>query len=659
MFNDKNEYFCPGSKNKHMFSHSQKISSIVLAALFTLIAPLVKAQNDVLFTIAGKPVTTQEFEYVYNKNNFNNSADYSEASLNDYLKLFVKYKLKVAEAYATGLDTVPALKREYEGYDQQLFDNYINKQILDKLIVQEYNRSKTDVGVSHIFIKEDSASTAEGKIQQAYQKLKAGESFESVAKEFSQDENSRNNGGFLGYFTALQIGYPQLEDVVYSTPKGSFSAPVKTPIGYHIVRVNDIRPARGRIKIAIIKRMLTEDGSAENIVDSLYKELKNGANFSDLALKYSEDYNTNAKSGEMDWFGINTYASPIEEAAFALEKDGDIAVPVKTSSAWYIIKRLSRTVEQTLEEAEPVFKLKLLKSRMYISAMNDYVTAKKKEYGFKEDAAVLKEFKARIVPLINENPYFYQPVAYPKMLLTVANRTYTENEVGEMLSKVWSNRNNLHDGELFDAVYNDAVNKIVLEEFKNRLPNENFEYKALLDEYKNGVLIFELTRNNVWEKASKDTVQLRAFYEKNKSNYMWNERASVRKFKLAEMSQLTQLKSLMKKNKNTAAEDWSVKLSQAGMGNVIVEDLVIEKDKSEESSAIIWKAGATTVPDEKNMVIYQTISVQPSTTKSFEECRGYVIAAFQDSLEKAWIDGLANKFPVQINQAVLNSLVKK
>lgn len=642
-----------------MFSHSQTIQFFLFATLLLFIAPSVKAQNDVLFTVDGKPVTVKEFEYVYNKNNFNNSADYSEASLNDYLKLFIKYKLKVAEAYSNGLDTVPALKREYEGYDQQLFDNYINKQILDKLILQEYKRSKTDIAVSHIFIKADTSSIAETKIKEAYKKLNDGASFESVAKEYSQDEMSRNKGGYLGYFTALQIGYPQLEDIVYNTAKGNFSALVKTPIGYHIVKVNDIRPARGRIKIAIIKKVITEDGNAKQSIDSIYQALLGGANFSDMALKYSEDYNTNAKSGEMDWFGINTYATEIEEAAFALAKDGDIAAPVKTASAWYIIKRLSKSVEQTFEEAETVFKLKLLKSRMYVTAMNDFVSAKKQEYGFSEEASVLKTFKTRLLPLINENPFFYQPVENPKTIITVDQKSWSENEVGEMISKVWSNRNNLNDGELFDAVYNDAINKIVLESFRDRLPNENFEYKALLDEYKNGVLIFELTRNNVWEKASKDTVQLKAFYEKNKSNYMWNERATVRKIKLAELSQLPQLKSVLKKNKDISASDLSVKLSQAGLGNIMVEDIVIEKEKNDEAAAIIWKAGASTVPSEQNKIIYQTIRIQPPMSKSFDECKGYVIAAFQDSLEKAWIDQLAAKFPVQINSSVLNALVKK
>lgn len=614
--------------------------------------------------IGGRPVSVEEFNYIYKKNNINNAANYSRQSLEEYLQLFINYKLKVLQAEELGMDTLNELVAEYKGYEQQLYESYITKTIIDPLVEQEYARSKFDMGVSHIFISKKTPE-AEKKIKEVHAQLKKGVAFEKLAAEFSEDQNSAPQGGKIGYFTALQIGYPQLEDAVYNTPVGQFSAPVETAIGYHVVKVFDKRPARGRIKVAIIKRNLKEDDAEQQaktaaLVDSLYKLAISGADFGDLATRFSEDQLTNLRAGEMDWFGINQYTKLFEDAAFALKKDGEISKPVKTPTAYYIIKRMMITLEQPYTEAEPVLRTKILKSRMYTEAINKLMSDVKSRFGYKDYPQALEAFKVRMDTYVNKFPFKYSEEENPETLLEIDGKKISANDFGRIMNTVANKVIGKSGQERTDAIFEETMKQVVLDAHKNNLPKENPEYKALLDEYRNGVLIFELTREKVWNKAVMDSSGLFAFFESRRDEYLWKERLLVRKYVVKDEAGFQTIKVLIKDNPQLSMSDYGKLLEQNELKVSDVQELTLEKGVAEEAAELSWEKGAVQLINKNNqLAAYHVLEVLPAGRKEYSECKGYVIADFQEYLEKNWMAELRSQYPVEFNKAVFEKLVKK
>jgi peptidyl-prolyl cis-trans isomerase SurA len=638
-----------------------RIFTGLLTFISSLFLPLQADQT--LMTLGGQPVSTDEFTYIYQKNNINNSADFSKASLESYLELFVNYKLKVREAVDMGMDTLPELAAEYKSYEQQLFDAYLSKQLMDPLVKKAYERSKFDIGISHIFISSNTEG-AEQQIHSVHSRLKAGETFEKLAAEYSQDENSATQGGKIGYFTALQIGYPQLEDAAYNTEVGDFSMPVQTPIGFHIVKVFDKRQARGRIKVAVIKRVIPDQpaqaSAVEKLVDSLYKMAVSGVDFGDLATRFSEDQKTNLGAGEMDWFGINTYAPAFEDAAFALKKDGEISKPFKTETSWYIIKRLMVTRELSFEEAEPVIKAKLQKSRQYAIAMESFMEQLQQSYRFNEYEEHAADFMQSVEEYVNRYPFKFQEVDNPQPILSINGKVYDTNEMGRVLNRVASKVVGKVSADRAAGLYDEAVKQVLLDKLREDLPNQNREYGALLEEYKNGVLIFDLTRTKVWTRAVSDSVGLAEFFDQNRNKYQWNKRAIGLKFITDDASALQKIKSFSKAHAKASIEEWKKVLQENGLDGVKAEPLMVELGAASQYPSFKWEKGIQEVDKEQDRsVILLVQEVRNPELKELNECRGFVIASYQEALDKAWVQSLREKYPVQINHQVFESLIKK
>jgi peptidyl-prolyl cis-trans isomerase SurA len=632
-----------------------------------LLLPHVNAQDKrILMTLADEKISVDEFEAVYNKNNFYGKSDYSRKSIDDYLNLFINYKLKVHEAYAQGLDTVPELKMEYLGYEKQLFDSHLDKQVLDKLIKQEYLRSKTDVAVSHIYVKSTDSNALE-IIKSAYQQLQNGKTFEEVALQYSQDEFTRNKGGNLGYFNVLQIGFPELEDAAYALKKGMYSSPISTSIGYHIVKVNDIRPAYGKIKVAIIKKIIKPNSTdvdkvnVKKIMDSLYAELKKGVNFNELAVTHSEDYFSNFKGGELDWFGINTYATPFEEAAFALQSDGDYTTPIMTSSAYYIIKRLEKKQDPPLEDMENYLRQKLMKSQMYNKAFNVFIDSLKGKYNFSINNKLYAKTLDTLYKNIDIKSYASTAPERNTTLYSLDGKNYPLNKVlDKFITHLNFSQKFKTPEDRIQYMMEKTIQDDIVIAYKNNLSNSNEEYRSLMEEYKNGVLIFDLIKREVWDKTNADSSALTNYFLQNKENYKWNKRAAIRLITLSNEQQLKSALKLLKKNPSATNNQLSEIFEKDNLHDIAIEDMIVEDNKSEIAKFMSWKPGVNKSAFSKDNAtyIFQTKNVIPEQNKSFEETKGFVMAGYQEYLEKQWIDRLKQKYPIIVNKEILNSLVK-
>ena len=655
------------------------ISALVLLSFLSFAQK--SNQTSVIFTVAGEPVTVGEFEYVYTKNNINNQADYSEKSLTDYLSLYENFRLKVKEAEAMHLDTIPSLKNELEGYRKQLAKSYLtDKEITDKLIQEAYDRSKQEVNVSHILIGCDENANPADTLA-AYKKalefrarLEKGEDFAKLAKESAEkhkgDPSAKDNGGLIGWFTVFQTVYP-FESAAYNLKPGQISQPVRTQFGYHIVKLNKVRPAQGEIHVAHIlvkvsdKSTDAEKAAAKARIDSIYTQITQGKLAWDNAvLALSEDRTSKSKKGELQWFGVGKMMPQFEEAAYSLKKDGDIAAPIKTNYGWHIIKRLGKRDLAPFSEVKSDFKKKVEHDSRSSVAKAKLVERIKKENSFSENTSNKNDFFKVIDTVQIRTSIRKDSIKFGKdvTLFTLAGKSYTSSDFSQYLEKVVKKRNDKKKDPLLAEYFDGWINQKCLDYEESQLEKKKPEFANLMKEYRDGILLFELTDRQVWGKATKDTVGLKAFYEANKNDpkYMWKDRADAEIYNCSDLKIAEEAHKLAEKKES--AEEIQKKLNKEGSrSKVSVITGKYEKGQYDVVDKTNWIKGITTVNklnDSSFQFIFIKDIVKPEP-KTLKEAKGYVVSDYQEYLEKKWLADLRNKYPIVVNQDVLKSLIKK
>lgn len=643
----------------------QKTLLLFSFCIFLSFNSLLFAQNEVLFTVGDTKVKKSEFEYIYKKNNFTNKADYSRKSLEDYLNLYVNFRLKVKEATNQGLDNNDHFKDELSTYEKQLLDSYVEKDILEKLVKQEYERSKTDVNLSQIFFQvngNDNEQAALQKAEAALKNIKSGTPFDVVAKS-SDDKQSADKGGKVGWFNSYQMTFPEMEEVVYGMKVGDVSEPVRTRLGYHIIRLNETRPARPKIKVAIIKRFFplgdTSDQSKKTTEDTIrmaYAKLKNGESFEHVVQQFSEDEFTKTNKGELEWFGINTYAKIFEETAYAL-KDGETSIPFRTSTAWYIIKRLQTAKTLSYEESVSVLKAKLQNLPQYQFEMDKFIRRAGDRFSIVQNKDNITAFRQRLTMLAQNAPFTYKDTTMAKVLMQIGAKTYDENDFGKKIQDIFYTVYPKAGADKYDELIKMAQQTFVIDYYKNDIRTNNAEYKSLMDEYRNGIMIFSLSENNIWNKASEDTVGLKAYYTEHSSDFNLKKRATIRKITADTDKQAKAIYKLLSSKPKISDDSLMVEMKKIG----IVQPKISIQVADETKTKLNINAESLSLPklSGNKYELTQVYNLQGAKARSFEECRGYVVAAYQEYLEKKWLAELRLKYPVVINKDVFETLVKK
>ncbi len=642
---------------------------LTLASLLSLGHMNGQSDDPVLFTIDGKSVNTSEFSYIYEKNN-REDADYSEASLDEYLDLYTKFKLKVREAYAMQLDTIPQLQAELAGYRKQLANSYLtDKEITERLVEEAFERMESDVHVSHILVKRNTMDPADTlkayqKIQAAYQRLMNGESWNTVVSDVSEDSGSRNFGGDIGYITALlPNGFYAFETAAYTTPVGGFSKPIPTELGYHIVKVLDIRkPARGEMDIAHILLRTKKDGSDSQAVlarmQSIHEKLDGGAAFELLAKEFSEDKATGERGGGIGSISINQYEAAFENAVFALQNDGDYTEPVRSSLGWHIIKRLRMRPVKSLEASRKKIETQISRDERIAIARQSMVVRIKRDAGYALDQTVYTEFVANAGD--NLQTYRWQvPKLETRTLITLGGETYSNIDFGNYVLSNARARMGAAKGTdnqiILDRVLADFVEEKALYFEEQNLSNKYPEFKSLMREYEEGILLFEATKINVWDRASKDSAGLAEFHAAHRMDYMWDERVEVATVTLDSAS-LSSLPSIKKWAQSKSLEAVAEKAAKKKINMQVTRKIYQKEDAL--PFGLTWAENQRAdLPEGNGFATVERII--PPTPKKLEEAMGYIIADYQDQLEKDWVASLQKKYPVQVNEAALRSLVRK
>lgn len=644
----------------------------IVCSLFVLLSLSLFAQTQddpVLLTIDNKPITKGEFETIFKKNN--RDSVITKADLDDYVNLYVNFKLKVMEAERMGMDTVPAFTRELAGYRDQLARPYlVDKSMTDSLLHEAYNRLQTEVRASHILIKLPPDPTPADTLE-AYKKamkIKADaesnpENFANLARRYSDDPSAKKNGGDLGYFTALQMVYP-FESLAYKTPVGKIGGPVRTQFGYHIIEVTDKRPARGQVRVAHIM-IRTEEGDPDPVkermkdrADDIYERLMNGADFADLAKKFSDDRSSAAQGGELPAFGAGKMVPEFEEAAFALDSVGAISRPVKSPYGWHIIKLLEKIPVKSLDDMEKELRIRITKDGRSNVSRESFIAKRKKEYHFTEDRRQLKPFFSAI-----DTAYFsgnWKPStklkSMNKVLFTLNDSDYTQSEFLAFLQARMRPRRPVESPEqLVKNSYDQWVEKSVMDYENSQLEKKYPEFRALINEYRDGILLFDLTDQKVWSKAVKDTAGLHAFYENNKDKFMWKERAAYDVYTVENEKEGKQVMKMLKKGKNQ--DEIREALNKNSELSVRVESGLKERDEVPVLRQVKWEKGVYgVVNDNGQLKVIDIKEIRQPEPKGFDEARGLITAAYQSELEDAWVKKLRSEHTVHINKDVLYSI---
>lgn len=643
-------------------------------------APAVKKaeKSAIIFTVDKQPVTVGEFEYVYTKNNINNQADYSEKSLTDYLTLYENFRLKVREAEALKLDTISSLKGELEGYRKQLAKSYLtDKEITDRLIQEAYDRSKQEVNVSHILVGcEEGANPADtlaayNKALDYRARLLKGEDFAKLAKESAEkdkgDPSAKDNGGSIGWFTVFQTVYP-FESAAYTLKPNEISGPVRTQFGYHIVKLNKTRPAQGEIHVAHIllkfgeKATDAEKAKLKTKADSIYNALMAGkAKWDDAVNAFSEDRTSKNKKGELQWFGVGRMMPEFEEAAYALKKDGEISKPVKTAYGWHIIKRLELRAIPPFAEVKADFKKKVERDSRSSVAKTKLIERIKRDNRFSESLVTKRQFFDAIdTNVIRSGNLKADSIKFgDETLFFLANKPYKTKDFAEYLQRNAKHRNDKNRDGLLAEYYDNWVNQKCLDYEESMLDKKKPEFASLMKEYRDGILLFELTDRQVWGKATKDTTGLQAFYEGNKTKYMWKERADVEIFNCSDKKIADDAYALAKAGKS--GEEIQKELNKEGStSKVSVISGKYEKGQYDVVDKTTWKKGLEPI-NKLNDSSYQFVLVKDIVKpepKTLKEAKGYAVSDYQEYLEKNWLAELRQKYPIEVDQAVFRSLIK-
>ena len=682
---------------------------------------LAQTSEPVIMTINGKPVYKSEFENVYKKNSGKevNKEQKSVKEYVDLFSTF-KMKVFEAEANGldtnSSFKTELAGYRK-----QLAAPYLTDKNVNEALIQEAYDRMKTEVKASHILIrvsedalpkdtieaytrlmiirdaimgknpspakiaeyeallkKSSSALTKNSTKQDTVNynaKLNAvkgitatlnsgADKFAAAAKKTSEDPSAADNSGDLGYFTSLQMVYP-FETAAYKANVGDVTMPVRTRFGYHILKIADKRPSQGEILTAHIMVKFGKDmgekdkANLKTKIDEIYAKLKAGEKFEDLARQYSDDKPSAEKGGQLQWFGSSRMPIEFEKASFALANNGDYSEPFTTNYGWHIVKRLDKKGLASFNDMKGDLKQRIGKDSRTQAGRASLIEKIKKENNFKENQMSKKEF----LKVIDSTVYLGRWEAKKaeklgnKDLFMLGSNKYTQNDFAKFIESHQTSRNKMDNNMFLQQSYKDFVDETVINYEDNNLENKYPEFRNLLKEYRDGILLFDLTDQKVWSKAVKDTAGLKDFYEKNKNNYLWDERAEVTTYKCANEKVAKEVRGMLKKNKSE--KEITETVNKTSQLNVSVENITYLKGENKDVDAN-WKQGvvASDIKDtkENKVVVLVVNKVLGKTPKTIAEAKGMITADYQNYLEKEWLAYLKNKYSVKVNEDVLNTV---
>ena len=641
---------------------------IKLIALLALSASSFAQSTDpVLMTINNKPVLKSEFEYIYNKNNSNNSLD--KKTLDEYVDLFVNFKLKVEEAKSQGIDTTKSFINELAGYRSQLTKPYLtDSKVDDALLHEAYERSKEDIDVSHILIRIPQNATpadtlkAFDEINDIWKRVQK-EDFAKVARSVSQDQSAEQNSGHIGWISAFRTVYP-FETMAYNTPEGSISKPVRTAFGYHILKINARRATLGEILVSHIMIFTSKGDEAQNkkakaTIDSIYQRVVAGDDFGTLAKNLSQDKGSSVKNGELPWFGTGRMVPEFETAAFALKNVGDVSQPIKSDYGWHIIKLMDKKGLAAYDELKADLERKVKHDERANRGQHAFLTKSRVENNYQENKANIEEFSKLLTKrTLTDSTFLAQIATLDKPLFSFDGKKYTQADFAKYLRK-----NNTTEKSIPSEIINEKLDAFVDSELlsyeDSQLENKYTDFRFLMQEYHDGILLFEVSNREVWEKASKDTPGLAKYFNEHKADYTWEKPHYKGHVILCkDIATMQAAKSIVKKSDIDSIDKYLRSRLNDSIQYVKVEKGLYVQGDNKVVDELVFKSKEKYVPTKEYPYFFVTGKMLKNKPEDYSDVRGLVTADYQEFLEREWIKALRAKYPVNVDQNVLKTVKK-
>ena len=622
------------------------------------------AKDPVIMTVNGVDVPKSEFEYLYHKNS---QQQINPQNLDEYVEMFKLYKMKVADAKAEGIDTLSSFIKETEQYRHDLAAPYLADSVyLNKLVDEAMARSKDEVEANHIMLfksrdlSENPAIRA--RMDSIYGVLKAGGDFEDLATRLSQDRNSAQRGGRMGYILANQYPYA-FEVAAFSLPEGQFSEVVESPVGYHILKGGKHRPARGKVQAAHILKITkgktdAEKAAAKQQIDSIYEVLKEFPfKFSELAARHSDDRGSARQGGMLPWFGAGEMVEPFESAAFSIA-DGEISLPFESDFGWHIVKRVGHKAAPGKDEMKPQLlarmtsrqdpRFKMIRDRQTATLAKKHNSRiNKKSYDALRALVSGSGMDSTSFAWVRTAPF------YNDELFRIGKVSVPVSEFVGTIDKI-NQKNPAQAIVLFDDNFDAFYNGRLVSAEEDALAVEVPEYKNLLKEYVDGSLLYEVSVRKVWDRAAKDTEGLKKYFEQHRDEYKWNEPhakgylvqaqndsvASLIKARAAELGRDTLVNTIRKEFSRKVAID---KVLVAKGSNPMVDNIVF--------------GGPKVTPKNANLEVYFMIDPKVITEpEEVGDVRGLVTSDYQNQFQEEWEKELRRKYPVKVYEKVLRKV---
>lgn len=645
-----------------------------------------KLDKQVLMTIGDKDITVKEFTDVYEKNNLKGDV-IEKKSVDEYIDLFTVFRMKVMEAEAQQLDTSAKFKNELAGYRKQLAKPFMSSDdITDELLEEAYQRKLKDIRASHILIRCDKNALPSDTLK-AYNKaldirkkaLAKGADFGELAVRYSDDPSAKDmkateqnparpgNQGDLGYFTVFDMVYP-FETGAYNTKEGEISMPVRSDFGYHIIKVNSITDAMGTIQAAHIFLQLPFDASDEDVAatkskaDNIYAELmaKDGGNWNDMVKQYSDDRGTLPRNGALSSFTVSRIVPQFIEVCKSLEIN-EIGKPVRTSYGFHIIKLLSKTGVGSFEKEAKGLTERIEKDMRSKKSEEVVLKQIRKEYHFKSNDKNIEEFLSTVDSTILNGTY--EPAANVNMnatLFTIDGKATKVSDFVAYIKEKMTMQKYVTPATYAYQLYERFSNEKMMDYADEHLEEKYPEFAALVQEYRDGILLFDLMDREVWEKAVKDTLGLQAYHERHADKYMWGERVKASIVTVTRPESLPKVKALI--NAGTPLDSLRNAMQRDSINYAYVRSGYYQHGDNQYVDQTEWKVGVENeIPstvDQTTTLVYirEFRDVEPKTLR---EARGLVTSDYQVELEENWVKALKEKYPVSVNEKVLDKVRKR
>ena len=613
---------------------------LYLYIIFLLVSSIYGQNNDdVLLTIEGEKVYTSEFIRIYEKNK-DIVVDNEQKEFEDYFTLFVDFKLKLKQAKDLQLDTVKSYQNELIKYRGQLVEPYLqNPDAIEVLAKEAYERTSIEVNASHILVRIKANALpgdtliAYNKISEARKKAMDGIAFDEIAKKYSEDPSVKMNGGSLGYFSAFNMVYP-FENAAYDTNIGEISNIFRTQFGYHILKVNDKRKSKGEIEVShiMVKQDANDSTLAKTKIFDIYKKLEQGDDFGTIAQEHSDDESSSKKDGKLPKFGAGKMIKEFDSIAFSLENEGDISSPFETKYGWHILKLEKKYPIKSYSELYENLESKIKNGNRAKFVEKDLASKLSKKYKIIENKSLLSAYYLADINNMKSDD----------VLLSIEEKKYTSNDFYDYFSK--NNKKTIED------IYLDYKNKNIIDYYKDHLEETNLDFSMTYQEYKDGLLLFDLLQMHIWEKSEKDSIGLNAYFNANKNKYTWKARGELTIASCTDLSKAEVVKKYLEEGKtNDEIKDL---VNEGATIHVLFSSGTLEEGSTKLPNNYKFTLGISKIYNEsKNQyTILKVDKIIPPENKKLNETKGEVINNYQKYLEDQWVEHLRDNYKVKINK---------